>query len=53
MTERLATEFGAVWLPGRAFGPGQEQHLRMAFANLELEAVGDLVARVRGLGSGW
>jgi len=47
VTEWLATTLGAVGLPGSAFGPGQEGHVRLAFANLEREAVGDLVGRLR------
>lgn len=46
VAERLAAEFGAVGLPGSAFGPGQEGHLRLAFANVELEGIGELVRRV-------
>ncbi len=44
----LAEELGAVGLPGSAFGPGQEQHLRLAFANVEVAGIGDLVGRVGG-----
>ena len=46
VAERVASELGAVGLPGSAFGPGQEGHLRLAFANLELEGVGELVRRL-------
>ena len=34
----LAVERGLLGLPGSFFGPGQERHLRLAFANAE-EAV--------------
>ena len=43
---RIATEFGAVGLPGSAFGPGQEGHVRMAFANVDVDGVGELVRRL-------
>ena len=33
MAERLATERGVLCLPGSYFGPGQDGHLRVAFAN--------------------
>ena len=46
VTEHLATDLGAVGLPGSAFGPGQESHLRLAFANLELDGVTALTARL-------
>ena len=49
VAERLATEFGAVALPGRAFGPGQDGHLRLAFANLPLEHVPDLIGRISSM----
>jgi aspartate/methionine/tyrosine aminotransferase len=40
--ERLAVERGLLGLPGPFFGPGQERHLRLAFAN----ASGDEIAAV-------
>ena len=46
VAERLASEFGAVCLPGPAFGPGQEQHLRVAFANTDQEGLGALATRL-------
>ncbi|MGI4793039.1 MAG: aminotransferase [Janthinobacterium lividum] len=46
VAERLAAEFGAVCLPGPAFGPGQEQHIRVAFANTDLAGLGELAARL-------
>ena len=42
LAEHLATRRGLLALPGSFFGPGQERHLRIAFANAE-EAV---IARV-------
>lgn len=50
VVERLASDFGAVCLPGPAFGPGQEQHLRLAFANTERDGLHDLSARLAALG---
>ena len=50
VVERLASDFGAVCLPGPAFGPGQEQHLRLAFANTERAGLQDLSARLAALG---
>ena len=46
VAERLATGFGAVALPGSAFGPGQEGHLRLAFANSERPGIADLARRL-------
>lgn len=48
VAERLATERGLVTLPGGAFGPGQERHLRLAFANVEAEAVAEVARRLEG-----
>ena len=48
VAERLASEFGAVGLPGAAFGPGQDGHLRLAFANMEVPAIADLARRLEG-----
>ena len=49
VAERMATELGAVCLPGPAFGPGQEQHLRLAFANTERDGLHDLSERLAAL----
>ena len=46
VAERLASELGAVGLPGSAFGPFQDSHLRLAFANMELAAIADLAQRI-------
>ncbi|GGG41616.1 hypothetical protein GCM10010964_31450 [Caldovatus sediminis] len=45
--ERLAVEAGLLALPGPFFGPGQERHLRLAFANAGLEAIETVPARLR------
>lgn len=49
VAERLATERGVVGLPGSAFGPGQQGHLRLAFANLDLDGIAALGSRLGGL----
>ncbi|MDT8332506.1 aminotransferase [Roseomonas gilardii] len=48
--EILASRHGLLTLPGPFFGPGQERHLRLAFANAPEEALADLPARLSGLG---
>ncbi len=50
VAERLAVESGLVTLPGEAFGPGQERHLRLAFANVEDAAIGEVARRLASLG---
>jgi len=45
--ERLATEAGLLSLVGPFFGPGQDRHLRLAFANAELDAIAAVPARLR------
>ena len=49
VAERLAIERGVVCLPGPAFGPGQDNHLRLAFASTGIEGIGQLVGRLSGL----
>ena len=44
--EALATGRGLLGLPGPFFGPGQERHLRLAFANVELPAISAIAERV-------
>lgn len=44
--ERLATERGLLCLPGPFFGPGQDRHIRLAFANAEAEAIAALPDRL-------
>ncbi len=51
IAERLAAEFGAVCLPGSAFGPDQERYLRLAFANLSTEGVAALAERLQHYGA--
>jgi aspartate/methionine/tyrosine aminotransferase len=45
VAERLATERGVLCLPGSYFGPGQEDHLRVAFANVGAEVLAGLTER--------
>jgi aspartate/methionine/tyrosine aminotransferase len=46
--EWLAVERGVITLPGSAFGPGQEDYLRLAFANVEAAAIEDVARRLNG-----
>lgn len=49
--ERLAGECGLAALPGPFFGPGQERHLRLAFANVDAAAIAEVPSRLRRLGT--
>jgi aspartate/methionine/tyrosine aminotransferase len=51
VAERMARERGVLALPGPFFGPGQEGHLRMAFANVSAEMLALLPARLAGFTS--
>jgi aspartate/methionine/tyrosine aminotransferase len=44
----LVQERGVLTLPGPYFGPGQEQHLRIAIANVAADRIGALSERLRG-----
>jgi aspartate/methionine/tyrosine aminotransferase len=46
VAEMLARRWGVLALPGSYFGPGQDGHLRMAFANATTPAIADAVARM-------
>ena len=46
VAQRLAGEHDVLCLPGSMFGPGQEQHLRIAFANAEASDMETLVDRL-------
>lgn len=48
VAERLAEERGVLALPGPYFGPNQETHLRIAFANVAADAIAELPARLAG-----
>ena len=45
VAERLAEDRGVLALPGPYFGPHQETHLRVAFANVGVDAIDTLPAR--------
>jgi aspartate/methionine/tyrosine aminotransferase len=47
--EALATRCGLLSLVGPFFGPGQERHLRLAFANVGLDAIAAVPGRLRAL----
>ncbi|MCX7372489.1 MAG: aminotransferase [Alphaproteobacteria bacterium] len=46
VAEKLAVERGLLCLPGPFFGPGQERHLRLAFANVELARIREIPTRL-------
>ena len=46
VAKRLAQEHDVLCLPGSMFGPGQEDYLRFAFANVEKEKMAILVERL-------
>jgi len=48
VAERLASERGVLCLPGSYFGPGQDGHLRVAFANVDADVLAGLTQRLRG-----
>jgi aspartate/methionine/tyrosine aminotransferase len=42
----LASRLGLATLPGSFFGPGQDRHLRIAFANADLPVIAEVPARI-------
>jgi aspartate/methionine/tyrosine aminotransferase len=46
VAKRLARQHDLLALPGSMFGPGQDQFLRLAFANVEAALMPDVVARL-------
>jgi aspartate/methionine/tyrosine aminotransferase len=46
VAKRLAQEFDILCLPGVMFGPGQEDYLRFAFANVDKKKMAPLVERL-------
>jgi aspartate/methionine/tyrosine aminotransferase len=46
VAKKLAQQHDLLALPGSMFGPGQEQYLRLAFANVEAALMPDVVARL-------
>ncbi len=54
VAEALMREFGVLVLPGGFFGPGQEDHLRIAFANVPVDQIRELARRLAlGLAGGF
>jgi len=49
VAEKLATERGVLCLPGSYFGPGQQQHLRVAVANVGADVLATLPERLKDL----
>jgi aspartate/methionine/tyrosine aminotransferase len=47
LAQRLAVEAGVLTVPGSFFGLGQQDHLRMAFANAGVDALAALAERLR------
>lgn len=48
VARRLVEERGVLALPGPYFGPGQENHLRVAIANVGADRIGEIGERLRG-----
>ena len=48
VAEALAAERGVLVLPGSFFGPGQEDHVRIAFANVDRDGLAELPRRLTG-----
>jgi aspartate/methionine/tyrosine aminotransferase len=48
VAEWLAAERGVLCLPGSYFGPGQDDYLRVAFANVDTAALAELPDRFAG-----
>jgi aspartate/methionine/tyrosine aminotransferase len=46
LAETLAAERGLLTLPGPFFGPDQERHLRLAFANAGLDTISEVPGRL-------
>ena len=46
VAERLAAEAGVLALPGSFFGPGQDRHLRFAFANVGADRLAEVSRRL-------
>ena len=49
VAETLAMKHGVLALPGTYFGPGQDTHIRIAFANADTDVIAQLPDRMRGL----
>ncbi len=53
VARRLAQQYNLLTLPGAMFGDGQDEYLRIAFANVEADQFPDVVARLRDASSNW
>lgn len=51
--ESLAARQGLMTLPGPFFGPGQDRHIRLAFANAGAEVLAQVPDRLRQAAAGW
>ncbi len=49
VAETLAARQGLMTLPGPFFGPGQERHLRLAFANAGEEILAEVPGRLASI----
>ncbi len=49
VAQTMTQKLGALCLPGSAFGPGQDQHIRLAFANTDAPGLTDLATRLARL----
>jgi aspartate/methionine/tyrosine aminotransferase len=47
VAQRLAKQHDLLCLPGSMFGPGQDDYLRFAFANLDAALMPDVIARLK------
>ena len=47
----LAEDHGILCLAGSMFGPGQDRYLRLAFANVDLPVIDELVERLESVGA--
>ena len=47
VAKRLADEQNLLCVPGAMFGPGQEDYLRLAFANVAADVIPEMVRRLR------
>lgn len=52
VAEALATRAGILTIPGAYFGPGQDNHLRFAFANTDSQTLAGLRGRLRDFAPG-
>lgn len=50
VAKRLADEQNLLCVPGAMFGPGQEDYLRLAFANVPVEVMPEIVQRLKESG---